>query len=106
MEGSFLHAAGWRREGAHRRRTLIELPMLGLVAFVLDALLLVFPGLIVAGRYDLLTPGNPATVEVGLAVCLGAVFFFAASRALDAHDGVALMRRSILAQLLVVATGF
>jgi Undecaprenyl-phosphate glucose phosphotransferase len=107
MEGSYLHAANWRVDRASRaKRPFIELPMLGLSVFVLDAILFVLPGLLGAGGAGILVPGNPLTVEVGLALCLGAVLFFAVSRALQGHDGLALVRRSIPIQLLVVFAYF
>jgi Undecaprenyl-phosphate glucose phosphotransferase len=107
MEGSFLPAADWRLESAKRaRRSFIELPMLGLGVFALDAVIFVLPGLLGAGGAGILRPGNPLTVEAGLALCLGAVLFFAMSRVLQAHDGVALVRRSSVAQLSVVFATF
>ena len=107
MEGSVLPAANWRVEDTARaRRPFIELPMLGLAVFALDAILFALPGLLAASGAGILKPGSPATVEVGLALCLGGVLFFAVGRALDAHDGVALVRRSMLLQLLVVFANF
>jgi Undecaprenyl-phosphate glucose phosphotransferase len=107
MEGSFLHAANWRVDGAARtRRPFIELPMLGLAVFALDAATFVLPGLLGASAAGILKPGSPTTIEVGLALCLGAVLFFAVARALQAHDGVALVRRSTPLQLLVVLACF
>jgi len=107
MEGSFLHAANWRLDSAARaRRPFIELPMLGLGAFALDAVMFVLPGLLSASGAGILKPGSPTTVEVGLALCLGAILFFAMARAFQAHDGVALVRRSSLVQLLIVLAYF
>ena len=103
MEGSFLPAADWRVDGAARsRRPFIELPMLGLGVFALDAVVFALPGLLAASGAGILQPGTPTTVEVGLALCLGADLFFAVARRLAAQDGVALVRRSALAQLFVV----
>jgi exopolysaccharide biosynthesis polyprenyl glycosylphosphotransferase len=103
MEGSFLPAADWRVDSAARsRRPFIELPMLGFGVFALDAVLFALPGLLAASGAGILRPGTPTTVEVGLALCLGAVLFFAVARWLGAHDGVALVRRSALAQVFVV----
>ncbi|MES1151679.1 MAG: hypothetical protein ABUL54_07265, partial [Dongia sp.] len=107
MEGSFLHAANWRVDSMVRgRRPFIELPMLGLAVFALDAVMFVLPGLLGATGAGILRPGSPSTVEVGLALCLGAVLFFAVARAVQAHDGVALVRRSSLLQLLAVLVYF
>jgi Undecaprenyl-phosphate glucose phosphotransferase len=101
MEGSFLHATkNWRVE--RERRPLIELPMLGLAVFALDAVIFVLPGLLGATHAGILRPGSPTTVEVGLALCLGALLFFAMARWLRAHDGVALVRRSMPVEMLVV----
>src|SRR3954469_14860369 len=103
MEGSFLHATNWRVESmARARRPFIELPMLGLAVFALDAVMFVLPRLLGASGAGILRPGSSPTVEVGLALCLGAVLFFAVARAFQAHDGVALVRRSSVVQLLVV----
>src|SRR5882724_9196354 len=107
MEGSVLHAANWRLDSTARaRRPFIELPMLGLGAFALDAVMFVVPGLLGASGAGILKPGSPSTVEVGLALCLGAILFFATARALQAHDGVALVRRSSPVQLLLVLAYF
>jgi Undecaprenyl-phosphate glucose phosphotransferase len=88
------------------RRPFIELPMLGLAVFAVDAAMFVLPGLLGATGAGILRPGSPTTIEVGLALCLGAVLFFAMARALQAHDGVALVRRSSLLQLLTVFSYF
>jgi len=107
MEGSYLHAANWRVDSMARgRRPFIELPMLGLAVFAVDAVMFVLPGLLGASGAGILKPGSPTTVEVGLALCLGAVLFFAVARALRAHDGVALVRRSSVLQLLAVTAYF
>src|SRR4051812_14848663 len=59
MEGSFLPAADWRVDSAARsRRPFIELPMLGLGVFALDAVLFALPGLLAASGAGILQPGT------------------------------------------------
>ena len=103
MEGSFLQAAQRRPVGATVRapsaRFYIEPPILGLLFLMLDVGLFAVPGLLIANHADLLTADSAATMQTGLALCLAIAFFFAAARAFDIHDGLKIMRRSMVAQL-------
>ena len=81
MEGSILRAAQGRPAidvSAEPRYRFIEPPMLGLAFLVLDAALFALPGLFLAGHRGLLAAGALTTSQTGLALCLGAAFFFAA----------------------------
>lgn len=102
MEGSVLRAAQGRpiEVSAEPRHRFIEPPMLGLAFLVLDAALFAFPGLFIATHRGLLAAGAARTTETGLALCLGIAFFFALCRALHAHDGIKIVRRSAPLQLL------
>ena len=102
MDGSIVRAARGRAvdASAEPRHRFIEPPMLGLAFLVLDAGLFALPGLFTAAHRGLLAAGSASTIQAGLALCLGAAFFFALCRGLDAHDGIKMVRRSALVQLL------
>jgi Undecaprenyl-phosphate glucose phosphotransferase len=107
MEGSMLRAVQGRAidVSAEPRHRFIEPPMLGLAFLVLDAALFAFPGLFIATHRGLLATGAASATEAGLALCLGIAFFFALCRALNAHDGIKIVRRSAAMQLLT-AVGY
>jgi Undecaprenyl-phosphate glucose phosphotransferase len=75
--------------------------MIGLTFLVADATLFALSGLLLAFRTELLTVGDAESMETGLALCLGAALFFGLCRLFDAHDGLKMIRRSTVVQLLV-----
>jgi Undecaprenyl-phosphate glucose phosphotransferase len=107
MEGSFLQATQARPGGVAAEspasRFYIEPPILGLLFLTLDVGLFAVPGLLLANQLNLFA-GGEATLQSGLALCLASAFFFAASRACDLHDGLKIVRRSWVAQLLLGLT--
>ena len=108
MEGSFLQAAQGRPIGGAAGaspRFHIEPPILGLLFLTLDFALFAVPGLVIANRDGLLAAGGGATVQTGLTLCLGMAFFFAVARTLDTHDGLKIIRRSMVGQIVLGVIG-
>jgi Undecaprenyl-phosphate glucose phosphotransferase len=105
MEGSFLQVTRRRPVGdavrAPSLRFYIEPPILGLLFLLLDVGLFAVPGLLIANRAGLLAANSGAAMQTGLALCLATAFFFAAARAIDIHDGLKIMRRSMAVQVVL-----
>jgi Undecaprenyl-phosphate glucose phosphotransferase len=105
MEGSFLQATERRPVSGAAESTssrfYIEPPVLGLLALIIDLGLFAVPGLLTADRRHLLAAAGETTMQCGLALCLATAFFFAAARAFEVHDGLKIVRRPVIAQLVL-----
>ncbi|HEY4163401.1 MAG TPA: undecaprenyl-phosphate glucose phosphotransferase [Dongiaceae bacterium] len=104
MDGSVFEAACVRSDAASSlpRHRFVEPSTIGLTFLVVDAAWFALSGLLLAFRAELLVAGAATSMEAGLALCLGTALFCALCRAIDAHDGLKMIRRPTVVQLLIV----